>query len=145
VLFRDTTSWNFPFYVQVKVVLDTPFAVVASAPGSIARPILQAVTFAPYLRDLAAQAAAALRERTGRLHFTGLHLRVEPDAIGMKDWAAGTAAVEVGPLGPLITCILILCVLILCVFSAAQCRAVRVVCVVFPRKKTIFFSFEHHR
>lgn len=84
-----------PQLFQVKVVLDTPFALLASAPRSIARPELHAVAFAPQLNALADQAVAAIQARSGSKLFSGMHLRIEPDAKGMQEWLAGTAAVEV--------------------------------------------------
>lgn len=79
------------------MVLDTPFAMLAYAPKSIARPVLRAVAFAPYLTVLADQALDAMHARTGSTLFSGIHLRIEPDAKGMREWMAGTAAVEVRP------------------------------------------------
>lgn len=81
--------------VQVRVVLDTPFALLSSAPKSIAEPVLQVVSFAPELEALAGQALAAMYSRTGGEVFNGVHLRVEPDARKMRQWRAGAAAVEV--------------------------------------------------
>lgn len=81
--------------MQVRVVLDTPFAMLSSAPRSIARPVLQAVVFAPHLNALADEAVATMHSRTGSEAFNGMHLRIEADAQEMHEWRSGSAAVEV--------------------------------------------------
>lgn len=80
-------------HVQIKVVLDTPFVMLASGPVSIVHPVLNNMPFAPYLQKLAKKAVDNLERQTGSRSFNGLHLRVEKDAVVLYERMGGQEAV----------------------------------------------------
>lgn len=80
--------------MQIKLVLDTPFAMINSGPSSIVERIDSNLPFAPHLEELAKKAVSNIELQSGSRSFNGLHLRVEADAHQMHEDMGGPEAIQ---------------------------------------------------